>query len=281
MDLEIDGVPVAGDAALRLRERHGAGANLAMEPVLDLVLLAEARRLREGIRAHRDQRGDDRCWLDDERLHALLPEGIPALTCMDFELMYPNCKRFLQTRVHPRARFAWGDVPGGSMLPILEQAERELPALLMVREDWRSLPVDDEQPHVERLWMPYGEGRLLLHVIHAAPASRCTIRTRGRSAMRILDGWYETAYGHGPPAGPPPPKGEAKVVGAWYRYEMVNPEAWHYVRPVGGAAVTVMVTGKPWRVPGNRKGRGLGPLPDERAAEILRIFRSHYPKKAA
>ena len=243
-------------------------------------VLAEAKRLRGGIRDHRDQRGDDRCWLDDERLHALLPEGVPARTRMDFELMYPNCRRFLETRVHPRDRFAWGDVPGGSMLPVLEQAERELPALLLVPGDWQSLYVDDEKPHVERLWMPYGEGRLMLHVIHpCAPGEPLYHPHPWASAMRILDGWYETAYGHGAPDGAPPPMGEKKALGAGSRYEMVNPEAWHYVRPLGGPAVTVMVTGKPWKAPGNRKGRNLGPLHPERVDELFKIFRGFYPRR--
>lgn len=246
------------------------------------ALKAEVQKLRDGIRAHRDQRGDDRCWLDDERLYGLLPDGVPARTHMDFEMMYPNCKRFLETRVHPRDRFAWGDVPGGSMLPVLEQAERELPALLLRREDWQSLLVDDEQPHVERLWMPYGEGRLLLHVIHPCVSGQSLLHPHPwASAMHILDGWYETAIGHGPPDGPMPQMAAPKVVGKGHRYEMVNPFAWHYVRPVGGPTVTVMVTGKPWKAPGNRKGRSLGPLSDARVGEMLDLFRSFYPKKAA
>jgi hypothetical protein len=254
----------------------------ALDGMSPAELGAEVRRLREGIRAHRDQRGDDRCWLDDEKLYALLPEGTAARTHMDFELMYPNCRRFLETRVHPRDRFAWGGVPGGSMLPVLEQAERELPALLLSGGDWQSLLVVDEQPHVERLWMPYGDGRLLLHVIHpCGPGESLYHPHPWASAMRIVEGWYETAYGHGPPDGAPPPKGEPRVVGRGHRYEMVNPEAWHYVRPVGGPAVTVMVTGKPWGAPGNRKGRDLGALPPERVAQLLALFRSHYPKKAA
>lgn len=39
-------------------------------------VLDEIRRLRAGIRLHRDQRGDDRCWLDDWRLWKLLPETV-------------------------------------------------------------------------------------------------------------------------------------------------------------------------------------------------------------
>ncbi len=244
------------------------------------ALAAEVRRLRAGIRSHRDQRGDDRCWLDDEKLYGCMPEGIPARTALDPELMLPNCQRFIETRVHPSDRFTWGEVVGGSMLPVLEQAERELPALLLVREDWQSLYITDEQPLVERLWMPYGEGRLLLHVIHSCPPGRSLFHPHPwGSAMHILEGYYETAYGHGPPDGPPPARGKPKVLGAGDRYEMVNPNAWHYVRPLGESAVTVMVTGKPWNRGGVRKGNALRPLSSFRVDTLLGLFRHFFPKK--
>src|SRR5579859_3417320 len=129
-------------------------------------LIREIMRLRNGIRDHRDQRGDDRCWIDDEKLYGLLPEGVKAQTALDSGLMIRNCQRFIETRQHPGDRFAWGATPGGSMYPVLEQAEKELSALLLVDADWHSLMIDDEEPNVERLWMPYGEGRLFLHRIH-------------------------------------------------------------------------------------------------------------------
>jgi hypothetical protein len=40
-------------------------------------LVAEAKRLRAGIRAHRDSSGHDLCW-HHPRLWGLLPEPIPA-----------------------------------------------------------------------------------------------------------------------------------------------------------------------------------------------------------
>ncbi len=36
---------------------------------------AEVRRLQDAIRVHRDQRGHDRCYLDDDALYSTLPEG--------------------------------------------------------------------------------------------------------------------------------------------------------------------------------------------------------------
>lgn len=63
-------------------------------------LQAEVQKLRDGIRAHRDQKGDDNCWLDDQMyLYGLLPEKIgadPELPNKD--LMMLNCSRYYECR---------------------------------------------------------------------------------------------------------------------------------------------------------------------------------------
>lgn len=60
----------------------------------------EVLKLRNGIRAHRDQKGDDNCWLDDQMyLYGLLPEKIgaePELPNKD--LMMLNCSRYYECR---------------------------------------------------------------------------------------------------------------------------------------------------------------------------------------
>lgn len=56
-------------------------------------------KLREAIRYHRDQRGDDNCWLDDFSLYDLLPEKIksnPELP--NKQLMMVNCSRYYDCR---------------------------------------------------------------------------------------------------------------------------------------------------------------------------------------
>lgn len=57
-------------------------------------------QLERAIRLHRDERGDDRCWLDDEVLYSILPEGYIAPerdTTVELEL----CKQFIQCRRNP------------------------------------------------------------------------------------------------------------------------------------------------------------------------------------
>lgn len=60
----------------------------------------EVMKLREGIRKHRDQKGDENCWLDDQfYLYGMLPEKIkvdPELPPK--ELMMVNCSRYYDCR---------------------------------------------------------------------------------------------------------------------------------------------------------------------------------------
>ena len=62
-------------------------------------LRLEIIRLRNGIRKHRDQQGDDRCWLDDIELYKLLPDNISFITDLPAKDKFlKNCERFWETR---------------------------------------------------------------------------------------------------------------------------------------------------------------------------------------
>lgn len=65
-------------------------------------LRSEIERLRNAIRKHRDQRLDDRCWMDDFELYEVLPEGIEPsyvdLRLLPKEEMMRNCERFVDCR---------------------------------------------------------------------------------------------------------------------------------------------------------------------------------------
>lgn len=68
------------------------------------LMVAERNRLREAIRKHRDQRGDDRCWLDDEELYKVLPEGYtPPARDSRVELRY--CERYIASRHNPATTY--------------------------------------------------------------------------------------------------------------------------------------------------------------------------------
>jgi len=66
----------------------------------------ELEELRAAVREHRDQRGDDRCFLDDYKLYEHLPEGLTEehkrlLACTEPDVMLANCKRYIEHRRDP------------------------------------------------------------------------------------------------------------------------------------------------------------------------------------
>lgn len=66
--------------------------------------LKEITKLRDAIRKHRDQRGDDRCWMDDEELYKVLPEGyVPPERDTTVEL--ENCRRYIECRHNPKTQY--------------------------------------------------------------------------------------------------------------------------------------------------------------------------------
>ena len=65
-------------------------------------LLDELDRLRAAIRKHRDQRGDDRCWLDDRELYAVLGDANDGDQRLPPpEEMLECCKRYIAHRHDP------------------------------------------------------------------------------------------------------------------------------------------------------------------------------------
>lgn len=118
---------VAGDSIermlFRLRTVSLKGADGCYEKQL-----AEADELigkyGAAIRAHRDQRGDDRCFLDDDALYAVLPEGkanADTRLC-EPDVMLANCRRYIEQRHDPA-------LPYVSTQREIERLEAEVRAL--------------------------------------------------------------------------------------------------------------------------------------------------------
>lgn len=67
--------------------------------VEDSRMKARVEILESGIRQHRDEKGNDRCWLDDQRLYALLPEGPPEPQALPpIHEFIPNCVKYYYQR---------------------------------------------------------------------------------------------------------------------------------------------------------------------------------------
>lgn len=94
------------------------------------ALQARVAQLEDAIRKHRDQRGDDRCWMDDDELYDVLPPAEytdpRARRLCEPAVMLENCKRFIASRHNP-------DMPYVSPQRTVERLEakvKELEALL-------------------------------------------------------------------------------------------------------------------------------------------------------
>lgn len=162
------------------------------------------------------------------------------------------------------------------MLEVLERVELALPQLLASEEGWRTLLIDYHPPVVERVFRQWGDFRISLHCIHPCAPSEALFHPHPwPSAMRILSGTYEMAVGYG--AGDEPPPHAAKIIARGdLAYEMTDPNAWHYVRPIGDVAMTLMVTGPPWQRSAPGPTSPLGPLTPARAEEIKSFFRERF-----
>jgi hypothetical protein len=163
------------------------------------------------------------------------------------------------------------------MLDILHEVESELPALLRDESAWKSVFIDYHPPIVERLWSPWRDCRAYPHRIHpCAPGEALFHPHPWPSVMRILSGEYEMAVGYGKGESPPP-IAALMIAAGDFRYEMTDPDAWHYVRPLGEPTMSLMVTGKPWARPAPTASKLLRPLMPEQCSEILAFFRRRYP----
>jgi hypothetical protein len=163
------------------------------------------------------------------------------------------------------------------MLEVLARVETELPSLLRDDSRWHSIDINYHPPFVERLWCSWNEYRVALHKIHPCGATEALFHPHPwPSAMRIVEGRYEMAVGYG--AGITPPPIAARIIGAGdFRYEMTDPDAWHFVRPIDAPATTIMVTGRPWRRAAPRSEVPLPSLDADRRDALIEFFRERYP----
>lgn len=71
----------------------------AADPTTVAALARDWLALRAAIRTHRDQKADDRCIEDDDRLYAALGDGIKCDRRVgDKAAMLANCQRFIENR---------------------------------------------------------------------------------------------------------------------------------------------------------------------------------------
>lgn len=183
------------------------------------------------------------------------------------------------------------------MIDILKKIEREqiLDILSQPIEKFKTLYVDYEHPYVERLQYNLEDGyRLFFHVIHTCKTEEALYHPHPwPSAMHILEGKYETgvSYSEVEEHYKHTETGELNeliaknevakfIIGSNLSnkdlayYQMLNPNGWHYVRPLE-TCYTVMLTHTPW-YSGNKAPKQLDTLSVERTTEIKEIFKAFY-----
>jgi hypothetical protein len=180
----------------------------------------------------------------------------------------------------------------GEMLDMLIRAEHALEEGLLDDssfDSWRTLDVNYEPPRVERLWREFEDGRLYLHRIH--PCEKALYHPHPwPSAIKILSGSYMMALGYGKMQmgygrmqdvlrdgdsfQVPPPCAATLVLTKGSTYEMIRPNGWHSVRPLGGTSYSIMVTGPKWDgVWSPKADHKLGPLSPQAKRIIFDSFR--------
>ena len=101
------GLVVVGLVGVTSYLLHKLRASNMDKLVLELAFIGSENRvseLEEGVRAHRDQKGDDRCWMDDETLYRLLPEGYDP-PARDSRVELAMCEKFIACRHNPGTEY--------------------------------------------------------------------------------------------------------------------------------------------------------------------------------
>lgn len=179
------------------------------------------------------------------------------------------------------------------MMPILELAEAMLPELLLRPEEWKSVYIDYQPPHLMRIFIQIGCVRINLHYfMPTADVSAAQQLSDAynenlyhphawASAMRIVFGRYMQYMGMATCRGldAVPPKEGPFEYQAGGCYAMEHPWEWHQVIPYPNEAVmTVMVTVIPpdWDQDVPRSNQPLRPLTPDELEFMFTKFREQY-----
>lgn len=168
------------------------------------------------------------------------------------------------------------------MLHILWDAEVNLREMLSEPNDsWNTMDITYHDPHVQRCWKQFRtDYRVMLHRIHPCGHGNALWHSHPwPSAVSIVSGTYEHDVGY------MDDESNGKTIlpltrtllERGSRYEMLNPKAWHSVRPISPGCLTIMVTGVPYKEKPTRKPLAIpderqGPLSDEVRDELLAEF---------
>ena len=95
---------------------------------LEKTLAVRVVELEAAIRRHRDERGDDRCWMDDIELYKALPEGVgdADLRLCEPDVMRANCERYIAHRHNPALPYVSPQDEIDRLMKLVSDLTREL-----------------------------------------------------------------------------------------------------------------------------------------------------------
>lgn len=149
----------------------------------------------------------------------------------------------------------------------------KLPLLVHQPEAWSSVFVDYEPPFVERLWLQLDKDhRLFLHHVKACEADSLWHPHPWPSIVKVMPrSGYEHGIGYDTTHEGECPVGMIQTVYGSMTYEMSDPHAWHYVKPLW-SSWSIMITGIPFKTPSPgyiKPTKVLRPLSNERKKFML------------
>ncbi|MEK7633201.1 MAG: hypothetical protein AAB473_05465 [Patescibacteria group bacterium] len=167
------------------------------------------------------------------------------------------------------------------MLDQLERADGILTKCLAnPTTRWYSTLIDDAFPNVERIWVRMDNGYLaVIHRILPVPkgAEPLYYWHRRPTGFLVMDGSYRTGIGNGPPGESPPPIVRETICYPGERRTMIQPNDWHWVKPVRHSVISVNVVGPAHPgIPERATRHSLFALPPDRLARLVQDSRLLY-----
>lgn len=131
-----------------------------LRPVSLPAAEAEIERLRAAIRNHRDQHGDDRCWLDDVELYRVLGDAAEVDITLPTKCEFlTSCARYWEQRQRPDEKAL---IPEGMTIAQLStEVSRLRSALLAIaahRPEWYAVRAEAAEVFRDlRRWREFAE----------------------------------------------------------------------------------------------------------------------------
>lgn len=167
---------------------------------------------------------------------------------------------------------------GKIMLNHLYELEKNLAKHLQDEISWNSLYVDYHKPYVKRLWKQVGDFRIFLHQIFPCERSESLLHPHPwPSAMKVISGLYEMGVGYSE-SNIKPIIASTLILPENSYYEMVDINAWHYVRPLEKPSLSLMITGVPWKRETPKSSYKMRELDEGEKRTIFDEFRKLYRK---